>query len=192
MRATKDRLQEEKYLVVVARELAKALKGLHEAGIIHRDVKAANVLIHEEGRLQLCDFGVANILETGTDKRRTFIGTLHWMAPEAWLENPEYSDEVDVWGYGCTLYECAVGRPPNSDLREHQKLKVRMRRLKESIALPQDQDFSDELRSLVSSTLTPDVASRPGMVKVLQHDFLKDTEETYPTSILSELVLTYY
>jgi serine/threonine protein kinase len=39
MRATKDRLQEEKYLVVVARELAKALKGLHEAGIIHRDVK---------------------------------------------------------------------------------------------------------------------------------------------------------
>jgi hypothetical protein len=77
-------------------------------------------------------------------------------------------------------------------LREHQKLKVRMRRLKESIALPQDQDFSDELRSLVSSTLTPDVASRPGMVKVLQHDFLKDTEETYPTSILSELVLTYY
>ncbi|KAK5446208.1 hypothetical protein LTS15_009904 [Exophiala xenobiotica] len=192
MRATKDRLQEEKYLVVVARELAKALKGLHEAGIIHRDVKAANVLIHEEGRLQLCDFGVANILETGTDKRRTFIGTLHWMAPEAWLENPEYSDEVDVWGYGCTLYECAVGRPPNSDLREHQKLKVRMRRLKESIDLPQDQDFSDELRSLVSSTLTPDVASRPDMVKVLQHDFLKDTEETYPTSMLSELVLTYY
>jgi len=67
-----------------------------------------------------------------------------------------------------------------------------MRRLKESISLPQDQDFSEELRSLVSSTLTPDVASRPDMVKVLQHNFLKDTEETYPTSMLSELVLTYY
>lgn len=99
---------------------------------------------------------------------------------------------MDVWGYGCTLYECAVGRPPNSDLREHQKLKVRMRRLKESITLPQDQNFSEGLRSLVSSTLTPDVASRPDMVKVLQDDYLKDTEETYPTSILSELVLTYY
>ncbi|KAJ9638588.1 hypothetical protein H2204_004359 [Knufia peltigerae] len=192
MRATKDRLQEDKYLVVVARELAKALKGLHEAGIIHRDVKAANVLIHERGYLQLCDFGVANILETSTDKRKTFIGTLHWMAPEAWSENPEYSDEVDVWGYGCTLYECAVGRPPNSDLREHQKLKVRMRRLKESIGLPKDQNFSEGLRALVSSTLTPDVASRPDMAKVLQHDYLKDTEETHPTSVLSELVLTYY
>ena len=54
----------------------------------------ANVLIHEEGRLQLCDFGVANVLDTRTDKRRTFIGTLHWMPPELWTEKPEYSDEV--------------------------------------------------------------------------------------------------
>lgn len=46
MRATKDRLQEEKHLIVVARELAKALKGLHEAGIIHRDVKGMGVLLH--------------------------------------------------------------------------------------------------------------------------------------------------
>ena len=56
--------------------------------------KAANVLIHEEGRLELCDFGVANVLDTRTDKRRTFIGTLHWMPPELWTEKPEYSDEV--------------------------------------------------------------------------------------------------
>lgn len=55
---------------------------------------AANVLIHQEGRLQLCDFGVATVLDTRTDKRRTFIGTLHWMPPELWTENPEYSDEV--------------------------------------------------------------------------------------------------
>jgi len=55
---------------------------------------AANVLIHEEGRLQLCDFGVATVMETKLDKRRTFIGTLHWMPPELWDQKPEYSDEV--------------------------------------------------------------------------------------------------
>lgn len=55
---------------------------------------AANVLIHEEGRLQLCDFGVATVIETKLDKRRTFIGTLHWMPPEMWDQKPEYSDEV--------------------------------------------------------------------------------------------------
>jgi serine/threonine protein kinase len=59
-------------------------------------IVAANVLIHEEGRLQLCDFGVATVLDKKTDKRRTFIGTLHWMPPELWDRDPEYSDEVST------------------------------------------------------------------------------------------------
>src|ERR1700761_180626 len=122
MRATGDKL-EEKYIIPIARELASGLRAIHDAGIIHRDVKAANVLIHEEGRLQLCDFGVAGVLEQRTDKRRTFIGTLHWMPPELWSDEPEYSDEVDVWEYGVTIYECAIGKPPNADLRERQQLK---------------------------------------------------------------------
>jgi serine/threonine protein kinase len=191
MRATKDRLAE-KYIVIVARELAKALKGLHAAGIIHRDIKAANVLIHEEGKLQLCDFGVANVLDTRTDKRRTFIGTLHWMPPELWTERPEYSDEVDVWEYGCTLYECALGRPPNSDLRERQQLKMRMRRLKQAISLPESENFSTGLRDLVKFALSPEVTSRPSMKDILEHDLLRETEETHPTKDLSELVQTYY
>jgi serine/threonine protein kinase len=191
MRATNDRLAE-KFIVIVARELGKALKGLHEAGIIHRDIKAANVLIHEDGNLQLCDFGVANVLDTRTDKRRTFIGTLHWMPPELWTEKPEYSDEVDVWEYGCTLYECALGRPPNSDVRERQQLRVRMRRLKQSIALPESEQFSDGLRDLVKFALSPEVTTRPSMKDVLEHHYLKETEDTHPTSDLTELVQNYY
>lgn len=193
MRATNDRL-EEKYLIVVARELAKALKGLHQAGIMHRDVKAANVLIHEDGGLQLCDFGIAAAIEGQADKRRTFVGTLHWMPPELWADKPEYNDEVDVWGYGCTLYECATGTPPNSDVRERQQLKVRMRRLKQSIALPEraNMTFSDGLKSLVKFALNPDAASRPSMYDILQHNFLAGTEDAYPTSSLTELVQHYY
>lgn len=193
MRATRDKL-EEKYLIVVARELAKALKGLHQAGIMHRDVKAANVLIHENGGLQLCDFGIAAAIEGQTDKRRTFVGTFHWMPPELWADKPEYNDEVDVWGYGCTLYECATGTPPNSDVRERQQLKVRMRRLKQSIGLPEKDgaNYSDGLRSLVKFALNPDAASRPSMHDILQHDFLAETEDKYPTSILTNLVQHYY
>ncbi|KAL8811882.1 MAG: hypothetical protein Q9223_007433, partial [Gallowayella weberi] len=73
---------EEKYIVPVARELAVALRAIHAAGIIHRDVKAANVMIHENGSLQLIDFGVSGLLQTGNDKRSTIIGTPHWMPPE--------------------------------------------------------------------------------------------------------------
>lgn len=193
MRATKNKL-EEKYLIVVARELAKALKGLHQAGIMHRDVKAANVLIHENGGVQLCDFGIAAAIEGQSDKRRTFVGTLHWMPPELWADKLEYNDEVDVWGYGCTLYECATGQPPNSDVRQPQQLRMRMRRLKQSIGLPEKDDvhYSEDLKSLVKFTLNPDAASRPSMYDILQHDFLAGTEEKYPTSCLTELVQQYY
>ena len=191
MRATNDRLSEQ-YIIIVARELAKALTGLHDAGIMHRDIKAANVLIHEEGRLELCDFGVATVLDTKGDKRKTFIGTPHWMPPELFVENPEYSDEVDVWEYGCTLYECALGNPPHSDLRERQQLASRMRRLKQSISLPEHEDFSQGLRDLVAYTLSPDAKSRPSMRQVLTHNYLLNTEAEYPTSNLSQLVKVYY
>lgn len=67
-----------------------------------------------------------------------------------------------------------------------------MRRLKQAISLPENETFSEGLQSLVSYTLSPDVATRPSMKDVLQHDFLGDTEETHPTSILTELVQTYY
>lgn len=191
MRATNDRLAE-RYIRVVARELAKALACLHGAGIMHRDVKAANVLIHEEGGLQLCDFGVATVVDTKSDKRKTFIGTIHWMPPELFVDNPAYSDEVDVWEFGCTLFETATGKPPHSDLRERQHLASRMRRLKEPISLPEDETFSDGLRSLVTYTLSPDARTRPSMEAVKEHEYLHNTEEEYPTTILSELVKVYY
>jgi serine/threonine protein kinase len=113
MRATGDRL-EERFAIPVARELAAGLRAIHDAGIIHRDIKginamlhnscrilltqilAANVLIHEEGRLQICDFGVAGILQSQMDKRSTWIGTPHWMPPEMFTANQDhqYSSEV--------------------------------------------------------------------------------------------------
>jgi len=85
-----------------------------------------------------------------------------------------------------------MGKPPNSDLREPQQLKSRMRRLNKSIELPENEDFPEALRSLVSYTLTPDAKNRPSMRDVLGHEYLTDTEESHPTSILTELVNVYY
>ena len=63
-----------------------------------------------------------------------------------------------------------MGKPPNSDLREPQQLKSRMRRLNKSIELPENEDFPEALRSLVSYTLTPDAKNRPSMRDVLGHE----------------------
>ncbi|KAE8149777.1 kinase-like domain-containing protein [Aspergillus avenaceus] len=191
MRATGDRL-DERFLIPVARELAAGLRAIHDAGIIHRDIKAANVLVHEEGRLQICDFGVAGILQSRLDKRSTWIGTPHWMPPEMFAARGEahkYGSEVDVWAFGCTLFEFATGNPPNSNLRERMQIGRQLGRMTPKL---EHEKYSDGLKDLVSYVLESNPSSRPTMDDVQNHPYIANTEETYPTFALSELVRIYY
>ncbi|KAL4875096.1 hypothetical protein BJY04DRAFT_224402 [Aspergillus karnatakaensis] len=191
MRATGDRL-EEKFAIPVARELAAGLRAIHDAGIIHRDIKAANVLIHEEGRLQICDFGVAGVLQSQMDKRSTWIGTPHWMPPEMFTggQGHQYSSEIDVWAYGCTLFEIATGNPPNANLRERMQIGRQLNRNTPKLA---DSDkYGEGLKELVAFALNSDPLSRPTMTDIMQHPYIANSEEEYPTSSLSELVRIYY
>lgn len=192
MRATGDRL-DEKFIIPIARELAEGLRAIHDAGIIHRDVKAANVLIQEEGHLQICDFGVAGILQSKMDKRSTWIGTPHWMPPEMFStrggSTHQYGSELDVWAYGCTLYEIATGNPPNAGLRERMQIG---RSLGRSIPRLDGTRYTEELKDLVAFSLESDPATRPTMATILSHPYITDSEAEYPTSSLSELVRIYY
>ncbi|KAJ5125627.1 hypothetical protein N7448_004945 [Penicillium atrosanguineum] len=190
MRATGDKL-DEKYIIPIARELAVGLRAIHEAGIIHRDVKAANILVHEEGRLEICDFGVAGILQSQRDKRSTWIGTPHWMPPEMFGRGPahRYSSEVDVWAFGCTLYEFANGSPPNAGLREPMQIGRQLNRTAPKL---NNDNYSQGLQELIAFVLEPDPANRPTMADVLEHPYIAGTEEEYPTSSVGELVRNYY
>ncbi|KND88539.1 Serine/threonine-protein kinase nak1 [Tolypocladium ophioglossoides CBS 100239] len=107
----------EKWIIPILREVAEAIYWVHRRGIIHRDIKCANILVTETGGIQLCDFGVAGIIETKFDKRRTVTGTLHWMAPELFDSNVSYGTEVDIWAFGSMAYEVASGLPPNATTR---------------------------------------------------------------------------
>ncbi|KAL8871477.1 MAG: hypothetical protein Q9174_002696 [Haloplaca sp. 1 TL-2023] len=187
---------EEKYIIPVARELAIALKAIHAAGIIHRDVKAANVMIHEKGALQLIDFGVAGLLQTSKDKRSTIIGTPHWMAPEISSQlvnqgpsNLDYATEVDVWAYGCTLYEIATGNPPYHRMGPGRQLTAMLKRSQPRL---NEKDFSHGLVDLMQCIMQSVPEKRPSMAEILQHPYLANTEEEYPTRSLADLVKKYY
>ncbi|KAJ5759614.1 hypothetical protein N7520_006770 [Penicillium odoratum] len=191
MRATGDKL-EERFIIPIARELVVGLHAIHEAGIIHRDIKAANILIHEEGRLEICDFGVAGVLQSQRDKRSTWIGTPHWMPPEMFATRgpaPQYGSEIDVWAFGCTLFEFATGNPPNAGLRERMQIGRQLSRKPPKL---ESEEYSDGLKDLIAYALDSNPSTRPSMADILAHPYIAGTEEEYPTSSVGELVRNYY
>lgn len=176
----------ERYIIAISRELAIALKHVHELNIIHRDVKAGNILITEDGQLQLCDFGVSGVLETSAGKRSTIIGTPFWMAPEMHTDSamPQgYGTEVDCWAFGCTVYELATGLPPNARIPPN-----RLGYFLHEAPRLEGHHFSDALKGFVSFCLKERPEDRPTADAILNHPYIRDSAGRYPTMMLKELM----
>lgn len=179
---------QEKWIIPIVREVAEAIYWVHKEGIIHRDIKCANVLVTEAGSVQLCDFGVAGIVESKLDKRTTFIGTLNWMAPELFDPEPAYSTPVDIWAFGSLVYELASGFPPNvmagfNVQQLGQYIKHHAPRL--------EGDYSEQIKDLVAFCLVEDPAKRPTIQEIQQHPFIHGTSALYPAASLANLVKAY-
>jgi len=100
--------------VRIAAEVAEALSHAHERGIVHRDVKAANVLLGEDGEARLADFGIARLLAEEAQRLTdtgTIAGTLRYLAPEQ-LRGEPAGPPADVYAVGVLLTEMLTGQPP--------------------------------------------------------------------------------
>ena len=102
-------------------QVLEGLNFLHEQGVVHRDIKGANILISTGGQVKLADFGVAAKMEGGLDTQAkdSVVGTPYWMAPEI-IQMSGFTTSADIWSVGCTVHELITGAPPFFDFQPMQ------------------------------------------------------------------------
>ena len=102
---------QESLVAIYIKQVLTGLDYLHSQGVVHRDIKGANILTTKEGLVKLADFGVATRLAEG-EKAVSVVGTPYWMAPEIIEMRGHVSTSCDIWSVGCTVIELLTGTPP--------------------------------------------------------------------------------
>ncbi|KDD72142.1 protein kinase, partial [Helicosporidium sp. ATCC 50920] len=166
------------------RQMTRGLAYLHSQGVIHRDIKGANILVDERGRIKLADFGaskqlveMASLGDVGSMK-----GTPFWMAPEV-IRGKRYGRQADIWSLGCTLLEMVSGKPPWSHLESQFTAMYRVANTEELPDIPAH--LSDACRDFIKLCLNKEWKRRPLAHDLLQHSFLELAEGELDEDALS-------
>uniref|UniRef100_A0A8C7ZA67 Mitogen-activated protein kinase kinase kinase kinase n=1 Tax=Oryzias sinensis TaxID=183150 RepID=A0A8C7ZA67_9TELE len=164
----------EKQIAFMCRETLQGLYHLHETGKMHRDIKGANILLTERGDVKLADFGVAVEISASVAKRKSFIGTPYWMAPEvaAVEKKGGYNHLCDIWAVGITAIELAELQPPMFDLHPMRALMLMSKSSFQPPKLKDKSKWSAGFHSFVKMALIKNPRKRPSAETLLQHPFV--------------------
>ncbi|MFL6194776.1 MAG: protein kinase domain-containing protein [Thermoanaerobaculia bacterium] len=155
--------------VSIAGQIAAGLGAAHAKGIVHRDVKPANVIISPEGRVKIVDFGIAKLEDQSRLTRDgTAVGTAGYMAPEQ-VRGEAIDARTDVWSLGVVLYEMVTGRTPFPGETDHDRIRGILNREPESLtALRPGVPF--DLQRVLDQALAKNVADRYATMEAFRSD----------------------
>ncbi|XP_055039154.2 mitogen-activated protein kinase kinase kinase kinase 3 isoform X2 [Misgurnus anguillicaudatus] len=164
----------ESQIAYVTRETLQGLYYLHNKGKMHRDIKGANILLTDNGYVKLADFGVSAQITATLAKRKSFIGTPYWMAPEvaAVERKGGYNHLCDIWAVGITAIELAELQPPMFDLHPMRALFLMTKSNFQPPKLKDKVKWSNNFHNFVKLALTKNPKRRLPADKLLQHPFV--------------------
>ncbi|XP_074574163.1 MAP3K epsilon protein kinase 1-like isoform X3 [Curcuma longa] len=166
---------------LVAVYIAQVLEGLvylHEQGVIHRDIKGANILTTKEGLVKLADFGVATKLTEADANTHSVVGTPYWMAPEV-IEMSGVCAASDIWSVGCTVIELLTCVPPYYDLQPMPALF----RIVQDDHPPIPEGLSPDITDFLRQCFKKDAMQRPDAKTLLLHPWIQNSRRALHSSL---------
>ncbi|CAN8269618.1 unnamed protein product [Cochlearia groenlandica] len=176
----------EPVIIMYTKQLLLGLEYLHKNGIMHRDIKGANILVDNKGCIKLADFGASKkVVELATvNGAKSMKGTPYWMAPEVILQTG-HSFSADIWSVGCTVIEMATGKPPWSEQYQQFAAVLHIGRTKAHPPIPDD--LSPEAKDFLLKCLHKEPSLRHSASELLQHPFVtgehKESYSAFPNSL---------
>ncbi|XVF06103.1 hypothetical protein REPUB_Repub06bG0019200 [Reevesia pubescens] len=153
------------------KQILLGLEYLHNNGIMHRDIKGANILVDNKGSIRLADFGASKqVVELATvSGAKSMKGTPYWMAPEVILQTG-HSFSADIWSVGCTVIEMATGKPPWSQQYQEVAALFYVGTTKSHPPIPEH--LSTEAKDFLLKCLQKEPELRPAASELLKHCFV--------------------
>jgi len=153
----------EKQISEICSQVIKGLLVLHSLNLIHRDIKASNILLNDKAEIKLGDFGLLEHLSNIVGKK-DLSGSIHWLSPEV-IEQRNYSQKSDIWSLGITVIEMCENKSPYNQLEKPKK-------------------WSEELRNFVGLCLTKDPTLRASARMLSQHSLITKPRSSNPLKLL--------